>query len=230
MGPPSACSPADRQGQHRTQGSGTPARPRHLPPRKSCSARTRFTLLVSALLRGSRDQLSVRRSRHPRHRQLTPRCDRRTPPLSDQLHTCPPCALIRWLRVLASISSPSRVLQEVRRTTVDSHECGHGLGCSLNPMQALFPSVRKAGWVSSGRAGSDVVSQVVKERVAAIGLDRERYSGHSLRAGFVTQAFRSGASTHEMMRQTGHRSPATVEIYSREIDPMLHNAVGKLGL
>ena len=40
--------------------------------------------------------------------------------------------------------------------------------------------------------------------------------GHSLRSGFVTEAFRAGADAHAIMRQTGHRSPGMLEIYARE--------------
>jgi len=43
--------------------------------------------------------------------------------------------------------------------------------------------------------------------------------GHSLRAGFVTEAFRAGADAHAIMRQTGHRSPAMLEVYAREHAP-----------
>ena len=31
----------------------------------------------------------------------------------------------------------------------------------------------------------------------------QRLGGHSLRAGFVTEAFRRGADAHAIMRQTG---------------------------
>jgi integrase len=54
--------------------------------------------------------------------------------------------------------------------------------------------------------------------------------GHSLRAGFVTEAFRAGADAHAIMRQTGHRSPAMLEVYAREHAPLTGNAVTRLGL
>lgn len=78
--------------------------------------------------------------------------------------------------------------------------------------------------------GGGSVANVVKKRVAAIGLDPSKYGGHSLRSGFVTQAFRAGATHHEVMRQTGHKNPSTLEIYSREHNPPLHNAITKMGL
>lgn len=49
--------------------------------------------------------------------------------------------------------------------------------------------------------------------------------GHSLRAGFVTQAFRNGADAHAIMRQTGHTTPAMVEVYARENAPLIGCAI-----
>jgi integrase len=74
------------------------------------------------------------------------------------------------------------------------------------------------------------VNDVVQRRVQAIGMNAPAYGAHSLRAGFVTEAFRAGATHHEVMRQTGHRDPATVEIYAREGAPLENNAVMKLGM
>ena len=58
----------------------------------------------------------------------------------------------------------------------------------------------------------------------------DKLGGHSLRAGFVTEAFRQGADAHAIMRQTGHRSPVMLEVYAREHAPLVGNAVTRLGL
>ena len=76
----------------------------------------------------------------------------------------------------------------------------------------------------------NVANDVVKRRVENIGLNPADYGAHPLRAGFVTEAFRAGATHHEIMRQTGHRSLDTVEIYSREANPLDSNAVVRLSL
>ena len=70
-------------------------------------------------------------------------------------------------------------------------------------------------------------------RAAAAGFTAarvQRLGGHSLRAGFVTEAFRRGADAHAIMRQTGHRSPVMLEVYAREHSPLVGNAVTRLGL
>ncbi|AMM22661.1 hypothetical protein AX769_21235 (plasmid) [Frondihabitans sp. PAMC 28766] len=74
------------------------------------------------------------------------------------------------------------------------------------------------------------MAKIVKERARNAGLPAEALSGHSLRAGFITQAIRAGASHHQIMRQSMHKNPATVEIYVRENAPLEQNAVTMIGL
>ena len=61
-----------------------------------------------------------------------------------------------------------------------------------------------------------MVARIVKRRAAAVGLDPERYAGHSLRAGLATSAAAGGASERVIMAQTGHRSADMVRRYIRE--------------
>lgn len=73
----------------------------------------------------------------------------------------------------------------------------------------------------------------IRRRAERVGYDPElvaQLGGHSLRAGFVTQAFRNGASAHAIMRQTGHTTPGMLEVYAREHAPLIGNAVTHLGL
>jgi len=94
----------------------------------------------------------------------------------------------------------------------------------------LFRAVHKTGLPGADPISGHVVGAVVKRRAAAAGLHAEHLSGHSGRAGFVTQAVRGGADARAIMRQTGHRSSAMVELYRRENAPLLDNAVTALGL
>jgi len=88
----------------------------------------------------------------------------------------------------------------------------------------------KANGALGGPIDGHAVTAVVKAAAAACGFDPARIGGHSLRAGFVTQAFRSGADAHSIMRQTGHVDPKTLEIYARESAPLVGNAVTQVGL
>ncbi len=76
----------------------------------------------------------------------------------------------------------------------------------------------------------DSVSRVVKKRARAAGLDPSRYSGHSLRSGFVTGASEVGAHDADIMRQSAHRSLATLHRYRRPTGLFKNNAASRLGL
>jgi integrase len=69
------------------------------------------------------------------------------------------------------------------------------------------------------------IQRVVKKSVAGIGLDpKDRYSAHSLRAGFVTAAAEGGASEFLVAAQTGHRSFAVLRKYFRRVELFKANA------
>ena len=74
------------------------------------------------------------------------------------------------------------------------------------------------------------IAIVVKRAAKAAELDPAKYSGHSLRAGFVTQGAINGASETNIMRQTGHKSHDTVRGYVRIANIFKDNVSGMLGL
>jgi len=102
---------------------------------------------------------------------------------------------------------------------------------------ALLPQRPAAGTGGSGAGGVPDGAQERRRRGAGDvrGRDRgddptpgggrrstaaqvQRLGGHSLRAGFVTEAFRRGADAHAIIRQTGTgpRSPVMLEVYARD--------------
>lgn len=114
----------------------------------------------------------------------------------------------------------------------DGHVCrGSIAGASVRA--PLFRSIRKNGNLSDTPLSGAGVHVAIRRRATAAGYDPAvvtQLGGHSLRAGFVTQAFRKGADAHAIMRQTGHTTPAMVEVYARENAPLIGNAVNDLGL
>jgi len=92
----------------------------------------------------------------------------------------------------------------------------------------LFRSLRKGGVVSDDRLSGEAVSALIKRHVRGIGLEPAKFSGHSLRAGFVTSAARAGIATHLIRQQTGHASDATMSRYIREGSLFRGNAAGQL--
>ncbi|WP_162458262.1 site-specific integrase [Pseudactinotalea terrae] len=143
--------------------------------------------------------------------------------------TCPVCAMVHWLRLLAAPDRRAAMRAAIAAARADAHACRTGLP-DLAPTQVVFPVLNRHGGIGQRPLTGHGINRVVKDRAAAAGLSPERLGAHSLRAGFVTQATRSGASVLEIMRQTGHRDPASVEGYVREHDPLQGNAVTRLGL
>jgi len=81
---------------------------------------------------------------------------------------------------------------------------------------AVFRRISRYGHVLPYRLSSQSVALIVKKRAVLAGLDPERLSGHSLRAGFVTSAAKTGASFASIRMQTGHKSDAILQRYIRE--------------
>ena len=171
--------------------------------------------------------------------------------------TCPPCALVRWRRLLLAY-----VEDDGGRTAALTELHHHGLStkhvCRDEDASAtaaaaagsdgqkpvtvdsggggerwLFPTVHKAGQPGGKAMTGDAVAMMIQRRAAAAGFTPAQVDllgGHSLRSGFVTEAFRAGADAHSIMRQTGRKDPKMLEVYAREFAPLVGNAVLKLNL
>lgn len=71
---------------------------------------------------------------------------------------------------------------------------------------------------------------IVKRASGRASLKPESLGGHSLRAGCVTQAAINGVNERDIMRQTGHKSPAMLAKYIRLGQMFTHNAAAGLGI
>lgn len=93
----------------------------------------------------------------------------------------------------------------------------------------VFRSVNKYGTVGE-KLTDRSVARIVKAAALRAGLPEARWSGHSLRAGFVTEHARRGSSTRSIARQTGH-SPTSPVIhrYVRLAAPWEDNAAAMEG-
>lgn len=90
--------------------------------------------------------------------------------------------------------------------------------------------VSRHGAISATPMTGEAVREVVQRRVQMIGLDPNRFGGHSLRAGFVTEALRRGEDSMRVRQQTHHTSDRMLEVYFREQTAHVNNAVNALGL
>lgn len=133
---------------------------------------------------------------------------------------------------IARVPEGMRVI--IRRSKGDQE--GHGAEIAVPEGRRLTPVRHLEAWLAAGnvttgplfrrisndgkKVAADPMSDrsvalVVKRRVAAAGLDPEAFAGHSLRAGFLTAAARSGASIFQMQAQSRHRSIQVLSGYVR---------------
>lgn len=102
------------------------------------------------------------------------------------------------------------------------------LSASAIDIGPLFRPITRHGHVANNPLTGDAVSVLLRERLAAAGIDPEGYSGHSLRAGFATSAAQAGVSALKIRAMTGHASDAMLARYIREGELFTGNAAGAL--
>ena len=141
-------------------------------------------------------------------------------------------------------SSPEGIVVTLRKSKTDQEGEGrsilisydHGLLCPVRALQRwkaiseisagpIFRPIDRFGHIGCARLSSEAIALIVKKRVAAAGFDASHFSGHSLRAGYVTSAVQSGVPTYRICRQTGHASDQMLSRYIRD-DEMPHLAAG----
>lgn len=128
---------------------------------------------------------------------------------------------------------PEGMHVHIRRSKPDQEGAGDFVsiphGSRLRPMAAIkawleaagitegpiFRPIRKGGLVLPERLTDRSVAEIVKKRIEAVGFDPTVFSGHSLRAGFVTSALASGADILRVMDVTRHREVSTLKTYDR---------------
>lgn len=122
----------------------------------------------------------------------------------------------------------------IRRSKTDQEAQGQEIaiphGRSLKPVEALrawldaaqitngpvFRPVSRSGKVRGDvRLTADSIARVVKGYANAAGYDATEFSGHSLRAGFVTTAADYDVSESRIMDVTRHKDSRTVRAYIR---------------
>ena len=93
----------------------------------------------------------------------------------------------------------------------------------------LFRSVDRHGNIGDEISGA-AVAEIVKRAVARIGLDPTKYSGHSGRSGFITQAAMNGADMGAIGLHARQRSIATTRAYVQEAAALNNPAAKSVGL
>jgi integrase len=79
----------------------------------------------------------------------------------------------------------------------------------------VFRRLTPHGRMTDQAISAQSVALVVKVRAAAAGYDPARFAGHSLRAGFLTEAGRQGANLFKMKEHSRHKSLEMLSEYVR---------------
>jgi integrase len=82
----------------------------------------------------------------------------------------------------------------------------------------IFRAINRGGRVGAASLGDDGVADLVKAYAQRVGLDAGTFSGHSLRAGFLTSGAEAGANVFKLMEVSRHRSVDTLRGYVRRAD------------
>jgi len=93
--------------------------------------------------------------------------------------------------------------------------CSTGAEARYAAAVPLFRPIGRSGRVGRQALTGDSVATIVKRYAGAAGLDPKIFSGHSLRAGFVTSALEHGADLFKVMDVTRHRRLETLKGYDR---------------
>ena len=110
----------------------------------------------------------------------------------------------------------------------------------LQPGEPVFRPIDKGGRIAAERLTDRSVSRIVKTRVqayaeasgksrtAAAGL-AERFSGHSLRAGYATAAGAADVPSYRIQQHTRHKTAEMVARYVREADKWTKSGLKGVG-
>jgi len=146
--------------------------------------------------------------------------------------------------------SADGVVVAVRKSKTDQEGAGREVGLPFGasqdtcPVRALsqwldraairegpvFRSVGRYGHVSLRGLHTDSIGKLLKRAAGRAGLKVEELGGHSLRAGCVTQAAMNGVREFVIMKQTGHKTIATLRRYIRSGEIFRENAAAGLGI
>ncbi|MYJ52152.1 MAG: tyrosine-type recombinase/integrase [Gammaproteobacteria bacterium] len=135
-----------------------------------------------------------------------------------------------------------QMIVTVQRSKTDLHGVGQNVavieGESIRPIMHLerwlqasgisegfvFQTLLRGGVASGRPLDSGDVARVVKRYTQKVGLEPSEYSGHSLRAGFVTSAAVHNARIDKIMEITRHRNAETVLMYIRDEQSFVDHA------
>ena len=106
----------------------------------------------------------------------------------------------------------------VKRSKTDQSGEGMTKGIPYFSNSNYCPVVSLKNWITKGSINTGKifdmsdknVALIIKKYAAIAGLDKNKYSGHSLRSGFATSTAELGAEERSIMAMTGHKTTQMV--------------------
>lgn len=142
--------------------------------------------------------------------------------------------------------SADGVTVTVRRSKTDQRGAGHTKAipyikdalCAATALKVWLTAANiKDGYVfrgftrngmpkAAGRLSDHAIAIIVKEAARRCGLESITFSGHSLRAGHVTEARSRGVADSSTMSTTGHKRVETLDAYDRRENAFQRTSAG----
>lgn len=139
------------------------------------------------------------------------------------------CKSIAWAGQGIVVSIPKSKTDQEREGRAVAIPRGSSSFCPVTALSAwlevanitngpIFRPIDRSGRIGSCALSGEAVALIFKRRVKGAGLDPFKYSGHSLRAGFVTSAIQAGIPACRIRAQTGHASEGMLGRYYRNVE------------
>lgn len=90
----------------------------------------------------------------------------------------------------------------------------------------VFRAFLRNGKPKPERLSDHAIAIIIKEAASRCGLDAAEFSGHSLRAGHVTEARSRGVADAQTMSTTGHKRVETLDMYDRRENAFQKTSAG----
>jgi site-specific recombinase XerD len=90
----------------------------------------------------------------------------------------------------------------------------------------VFRAFLRNGKPKDEALSDHAIAIIIKEAALRCGLDASEFSGHSLRAGHVTEARSRGVADAQTMSTTGHRRVETLDMYDRRENAFQKTSAG----
>ena len=131
---------------------------------------------------------------------------------------------------------PEGVKIFVKRSKTDQSGEGMTKGIPYFSNSDYCPVISLKNWIEKSEIKSGKifdmsdksVALTIKKYTALVGLDSNKYSGHSLRSGFATSTAELGAEERSIMAMTGHKTTQMVRRYIQEANLFKNNALNKI--